>query len=369
MSWLTRKQKGYLGIDFGAGGVKVVQLAPRDSRGTLHTYGFSELAPEEMGVSYLDNPEAAGILLKQVCAKARTTVTAAVAALPIPSVFSAVLSIAQVPRKELRQAVEWEAKKLIPLPLEDVTLDFRELKHASPSPSPADKDASKGEKGEPEKTEPRGLQVLLTAAPKSIIEKYLTIAKHAGIELSSLETEAFALIRATIGTDPAPVVLIDIGALRSNILFVDQGIPMLTRSVEIGGKKCTEAIAAALQISLTQAEALKRDLGARPLPGTSAGQIPSLLRETLTPLVNELHYSFSVYKTHNHIARAPEKIILVGGGAGLSGLSEMLTTEFNLRTFLGNPWERVDFHSDLRPLIDAFGNRFAVAVGLALRNI
>lgn len=361
MGFFKQKPKGYLGIDFGAGGIKILQLQPKDGRGLLYTYGFSEIAPEDMGANYIENTEAAGALLKLICAKAKTTTLQAVAALPIPSVFSAVLSLAAVPRKELAQAVQWEAKKLIPLPLTEVTLDFKELKFA---PEKAEK-----QEGKEEKKEAKSIEILLTAAPKGIIDKYLAIAKIAGITLSSLETEAFALIRSVVGTDPTPTVLIDIGAVRSNILFVDRGIPMLTRSVEIGGKKCTEAIAATLGLTLTEAESMKRDLGVKPLPGTTAGKLPALLQETLTPLINELHYSFNVYKTRNAIARPPERIILIGGGAGLPGLADMLTAEFNLRTFLGNPWERVDFHPDLKGLVDSFGSRFAVAIGLALRNV
>ena len=128
MSFFKQKPKGYLGIDFGAGGIKILQLQPRDGRARLFTYGFSEIGPEEIGANYLENAEAAGALLKLICAKAKTTTLHAVAALPIPSVFSAVLSLAAVPRKELAQAVQWEAKKLIPLPLAEVTLDFKELK-------------------------------------------------------------------------------------------------------------------------------------------------------------------------------------------------------------------------------------------------
>ncbi|OGL66635.1 hypothetical protein A3B21_02930 [Candidatus Uhrbacteria bacterium RIFCSPLOWO2_01_FULL_47_24] len=356
MSIFKRKQKGHIGIDFGAGGIKIIQLQPGDGRGNLFTYGFSERTPEEMGVDYIENPEATAALLKTICSKARTTTTSAVAALPIPTVFSAVLSIAPVPKKELAKAVEWEAKKLIPLPLEEVTLDFKELRF------PDEETTAKKTFGE------KQISVLLTAAPKSVIDKYVAIAKAAGLTLTSLETEAFALIRAMVGVDPAPVIIVDMGAVRSNILFVDRGIPMLIRSVEIGGKKCTEAIASALSIDMNRAEAMKRDLGIAPLPGSAPGQMPTLLKDVLTPLLNEMKYSFNVYRTRSVIARPPEKIILSGGGAGLPGLSELITSEFNIKSFLGNPWERVNFQDDLIPLLYTFGSRFAVAIGLALRN-
>lgn len=344
-----KSKKGYLGIDLGVAGIKVVQLQKSALGGKLFTYGFSERAPEESGKDYLEAAQETGALLKEVCSRARTTTAVAVGALPVHAVFSSVISIAPSPQRELRQAVEREAQKLIPLPLDEVILDFKMVQAAQ----------------ETEKT----VAVLITAAPKRIVEQYLQIAKSAGIAFGSLETEAFALIRALLGNDPTATVILDMGAVRSNILFVDRGIPVLTRSVNIGGKQCTEAIARSLNVSLEQAEAIKLDLGNVPLPGASPSVLPPPLKEALRPLVNELNYSFGVYRASNKSVRLPERIILTGGGSGLSGLPEAFSAEFNTRTFVGNPWERVDAHPDLQSLLQSLGSRFAVAIGLALRNL
>lgn len=365
MKLFGKKQKGILGIDFGAGGIKVIQLQSADGNGMLFTYGHVEFSPAETGMDYLENSKGAGELLKNICAKARTTSIRAVAALPMPAVFSAVVTIASVPRKELESAVRWEAKKLIPLPLEEVALDFKILKRENSIKKPAHSpgDASRDKKSDTPTT------VLLTAAPKSIIEKYITVARVAGITLESLETEAFALIRALIGNDPTPTAIVDIGALRSNILIVDYGIPMLSRSVEVGGKKMTEAIASSTGIDLTRAEAIKRDLGATASNAGAAQAFPDVLREVLRPLLNELQYSFNVYRTRNTITRPVERIMLTGGSSGIPWLAELFEKEFNVRTFIGNPWERIKYHPDLEQSLRGFGSKFAVAIGLALRGI
>ncbi|KKU73985.1 MAG: Competence protein PilM [Parcubacteria group bacterium GW2011_GWA2_47_26] len=364
MSALFRsKTKSYLGIDLGAGGIKVVELRAMDGKGNLITYGFSDRAPDEIGTDYLDNAEETGGLLQKICKAARTTTLQAVTALPIPAVFSAVLSIGAVPKKELPAAVQWEAKKLIPLPLEEVVLDWRIL-----SKEEGGKAAAKTE-GQEEPAKEKTMEVLLTAAPKSIIEKYVVIAKMAGLTLASLETESFALIRALLGSDPTPTILLDIGALRSNILIIDRGIPFLTRSLEIGGKRCTEVVAASLQVSLDRAEEIKRDLSSTPLPGTTPGELPAVFEDIFAPLINEIKYSVNVYRTRNTVARMPERIIFTGGGSTLPGLTEFFESKFNIRAFRGNPWERVQYHQDLVPLLQDLGPKFSVAIGLALRNL
>ena len=237
----------------------------------------------------------------------------------------------------------------MPFPLEQVKWDWRILKSV------------KTEKGTDQSS-----AVLLTAAPKSIIEKYLALAKAAELTLVALETEAFALIRALLGADPTPTVLLDIGSVKSNILIVDSAIPMLTRSIDVGGQKYTQAMAQLLNVPLSKAEAMKRDVSALPGAGT---QFHDLLKEVFSPLFSELKYSLQVYRTRNDGAAMPERIILTGGSSRISGLRELMEQEFNLKTYLGNPWEAVQYHPDLQGLLAELGPRFSVAIGLALRNL
>ena len=345
-----QKPKGYLGVDIGACGVKVVQLNPgAGGKAMLFTYGFAERAAGEAPLSVLEHSDEVGKLLKEVCGKARTTTSAAIGALPIPQVFSSVVNIAPAEKKELKAVVDREAKKLLPRPLEEMALDFKEL------PPVAVKGTA--QVSETQKT----IEVLLTAAPKDIVDKYRALLADAGLVPVSLETEAFALIRALLGSDPTPTVIVDIGGVRSNIILTDRGIPVLTRSVEVGGGRCTEAIATSLKVPPARAEELKRDLG--------EGKLPQACGNIFEPLLNELKNTIAVYKTGNTSGRQIERIVLTGGGALLGGLTEFFSAQFRVRAFIGNPWEQVATHSDLKPILANLGPRLAVAVGLALRKI
>ncbi len=93
-----------------------------------------------------------------------------------------------------------------------------------------------------------------------------------------------------------------------------------------------------------------------------------MLQNVLQPLINEMKYSLTVYESRSTLARMPERIILTGGGAGLSGLPEFIMSHFNIRTFVGNPWERVSSNPDLAPILARLGPKFAVSIGLGLRN-
>lgn len=326
----------------------------RDKKPRLVTYGFTDRSPNELDTDWLADPQATGALVRKICDKAKVTSNGAVTALPIASVFSSVISLPSSAAKELEAAVRWEAKKLIPLPLEEVVLDWKRL-------APLPVVAKEGEKSKEQKT----IEVLLTGAPQDLVQKYVEIFKKAGLSLLSLETESFAFIRSLVGNDPSPVAIVDIGAKKSNIVLVDRGIPFIARSVEVGGKNFTESVARALNVPLEQAEEIKRNIA----DSEAMNNLPTLIKDNLTPLLNEIKYSLNVYRSRNEMTRPIEKIILTGGSALLPKLADYFNEFFNLRTFLGDPWARLSYHTDLTPLLQSIGARFSVAIGLALREV
>lgn len=359
----------YLGVDLGAGGIKVVEFAEEKKRARLTTYGWAERSPLEISVDWLADPPATASILKKICERAHVTATVAVAALPVYSVFSSVISLAKVSNKELAAAVHWEAKKLIPLPVEEMVLDWKILPQTVLSREPLDIKAVPGEVAEPKQE--NAINVLLTAAPKELRDKYIDIFKKAGIMLGSLETEAFAFIRSLVGSDEASTIIVDIGARKSNVLIVERGIPFLAHSVDIGGKHFTESIALALNVPIEKAESLKHDFGTlEHARSGSVGEVfPKILEEVMTPIKDAVQYSLSIHRTQNSSAGVPEKIILTGGSAGLPGLVDYFTRVFDIRTFIGDPWARVLYPAELRPVLDTIGPRFAVGIGLAMRDI
>jgi Tfp pilus assembly PilM family ATPase len=124
-----------------------------------------------------------------------------------------------------------------------------------------------------------------------------------------------------------------------------------------------------LHIPPARAEEMKRDLGAAARVSPAAGKIAISCASVFEPLVNELKYSFNMYKSSSTRVRPIERMVLTGGGAALAGLAEFLTATFAVRAFIGNPWEQVNFHADLKPLLQSLGPRLTVALGLALRPL
>ncbi len=347
----------------------------------LITYGYFNRALDQSPVTpaQLDAAEM-GKIIKQVCNKAKTTNTKAVSALPAFSVFSSILSLPPLKESVLKTTIESEAKKVVPLPIEQMVLDWKIIDDLPDSQLTGKTVVLENQPGAEAngqfnkkaflKINPgapaKNIKILLTAAPKELVKKYIDIFRFAGLELLSLDTEAFALIRSLVGNDKSALMIVDIGSAVTNVVVVINGIPILSRSIQMGGTSITQTIASNLGISLDQAEQFKYDLTLN--QSGPEKKLPKAIEVALTPIIDEIKYSLNFYQSRG--PKKIEKIILSGGSSLLFfSLPDYLSQTLGLRVYRGDPWARVIYPQDLKPVLDEIGPRFSVAVGLALRNI
>jgi type IV pilus assembly protein PilM len=212
------------------------------------------------------------------------------------------------------------------------------------------------------------IKILLTAAPKNLVEKYIRIFKAAGLKLLSLETEAFALERSLGGNASQPVMIIDIGSVSSDVVIIDRGVPVLTRSIDTGGVTITQAVMKSLNVDLKRAEQFKRDIG---FSSSGPGDLPEIIKTTINPIINEVKYCLDIYFTQQSEGETHslEKIILTGGSAFLPDLVNYLNQLLEIKVIIGDPWDKVIYPLELKPVLQELAPRFSVAVGLAMREI
>ncbi|MBI5135222.1 pilus assembly protein PilM [Candidatus Uhrbacteria bacterium] len=390
----------YLGVDIGASGIKVVELANDNGRPRLVTYGIIENLFEQIGtIDPRDQTDVVAAQLKKLLKLAHTTTSKGIAALPTFSVFSSTLSMMPMAPKELVSAIRWEAKKIVPLPLDDMILDYKVLGEVTgqsgQSKAPANAPIGTGSVGtmpstddqqpvppegvqqqeEVRKDEQRTVRVLLTAAARDLVNRYVEVFKKASITVLSLETEAFALVRSLVGVDRTLIMIVDIGAVNSDFSIIDNGIPVMNRSIDLGGMAITRAMSEGLKLSLREAEQYKRDVG---LPVAVNAPLPQYFQDVLTPIVNEIRYLLNLYQRQVETvgsvtgSRAPmklEKIILTGGTSFLPGFVQYLSAQLNIKAYIGDPWARVIVPQELKPVLTDLGPKLSIAVGLAMREI
>src|SRR3989344_2191021 len=120
-------KKSFLGVDIGTAAVKIVELASRNEQPTLLTYGYAEAQTDLVRSNSAATIQKVAHVLKSLIKKARVSTTRSIAALPTFAVFNSIISLPKMSRKDLSAAVRWEAKKFIPLPIEEMILDWKIL--------------------------------------------------------------------------------------------------------------------------------------------------------------------------------------------------------------------------------------------------
>lgn len=364
MSFLGKKSASIIGVDIGTSSVKLVELAHEDGRARLVTYGFIDQIQRDIRSTVQEDTAFMAEQIKAVMSKTRFTTKSAIAALPTYAVFTSLISLPFMTKDELSSAVHWEARKIIPLPLDEIVLDYQVL-NWSPAPS-------SGLLKKSSAPHPEFLKILITGAAKETVKRYSEIFELSGLTLTSLETEMFALSRCLIGDDPAEIMIVEIGATTTDIVIVENGIPFLSRTIETGGSALTRAIVSSLNISERRAEQLKRDIGIIAFDQQSGG-VPKILESALEPLIHEIKYTFNLYKDlsirpSDTATGNIEKVILTGGTALMPNFVNYLSQVLQTRAIVGDPWARVAYPDDLRPVLAGVGSKFSVALGLALRN-
>lgn len=351
-----------LGVDLGTTGLKVVELAPDAGRIRLVTYGYADVPfGGDASALSIDEPKKLAEVLRGIIKASGMKATKAVASLPAQSVFHAIISIPapKSAKDDIRPVVEAQAGKLLPLPVSEMIIDSHIIdKDLLPKEGAPVTDA-------PPEQRVKTVRVQVTAAPKALVEKYLAVFALAKIELISLETEVFALMRSLIGKDNAKTMIVDIGGERTNILIAERGVPYLTRGIKSGGGAVTDALASAMSIGLPEAEATKKDLVLN-----AGSAMPPAILAAIKPLLHEVKYALDINLQENTQQPRPvDKVILTGGSAALAGIDVAMTNTLNTNVYVGDPWARIATPPESRGVLDEVGSRLAVAIGLAMRVI
>lgn len=333
---LFSQKKSILGIDIGTTNIKIAQITSDGDKHFLDTYGLVDVA-FEIDENREDIIQQTVTILNSLMQKAGVTSKKIVASLANSAVFTSIIEMPKMDDADLKTAVEFEAKKYVPLPMNELTLSWTVVDRNLEGKS----------------------TILLTAVPNSILRSYLKIFELAKLEPQALEIEALALIRSIVGDDKGNNLLIDIGAKTTHLNITERGNLLLTRNIPVGGETITDKISQSLRITKARAEQFKKEFGIN-----QASIIPETIKPILMTIKQEAIQLQSIYRARSKIF---DKIILVGGGSNLPGMIEFLS-DLGVPITKGDPLNRLTYNPELKPLLSQYSGNLAVAIGLALRT-
>ncbi len=350
--------KKILGIDIGTTTIKIVEVA-KTRQGVFELKNYSHLenyghlerindAFQTSGLKLLEKEVAK--ILRFLLKKMRARTKKVVFSVPIYSVFVNTFEMPPMPLEDLKKALPYQARRLIPFPISEVLLDWFLIK-----PSP-------------EEIKFRNLNkeiVFLIAFPKELISRYQRISEIADLEFKMVELEGLALKESLI-EDKEPVLVLDIGSRVTNFLIYDYGFLRINRFFDLASGDISEIIASGLRIDPWRAEEFKRRVGLK--PEESEREISNLIYPIIDSIFREVQKIIAFYL--NKTGRKIKKMILSGGMASMPGFLEYSRAQFpEIIVKKANAFAKIRYQKELTPIIEELKTSFGVCNGLALKYL
>lgn len=357
-SFLDKKSQSVLGVDIGSSSIKMVQISRKNGHPVLETYGELSLGPyagkavgESTNLPAQKIVEAVNDMLKEKEVNITTNICGV--SIPFASSLMAVLDLPQVPQKQLADMVPLEARKYVPVPISEVSLDWYVI--------PKERDVEEEEKSDSLKK----MEVFVVAIHNDTINKYKDIVDKTNLATSFFEIEIFSTMRSILNDEIAPIMILDMGATSTKLYIVEKGILRSSHMIEKGSHNITDELSKSLGISIEDAEYMKREKG---LLGERNGiQLKDVATFTLNYIFSEASHVLVAYqKKYN---KNVSKVVLVGGGSALKGIVDVAKNMFQTEVVAGDPFGKVVAPAFLEKVLKDTGPEFAVAVGVALRKL
>jgi len=317
--WPFPNQSGVFGLDIGYETLKLVELKDRHTLSGMCNFALTDRILEK---DCFKDINATADMIKQVCTSAKPFPIKGqkiVSSLPETFVFSKTVQMPTMSAEEYREAIPTEASQYLPIPIDEVYLDYQVL-----STHP-DKPLS---------------ELLIVATPKRLADEYAELANKAGLELIALETKPLAVGRALIGQGQSKgIAIVEIGTEVTRISIWDKGSIHLVTSVDVGKNQIAHTVNLDDKSNVFGNKA------------DEAGII--------APIIDELVAATRYHQNRDYQPDPVTKILLCGSGAKFNGIDKYVEKKTSTKTEIASP----DIRGKIQP-----GPEFVTAYGLALRN-
>jgi type IV pilus assembly protein PilM len=307
-----RRSSQVLGVDIGTNSIKMCLL----KKNKTGDFVLSKMASRSYEKDLLNDgniidPVYLAQELKNLVGAHSIPTRVAASALSSYSVITKRITMPFLEKEALESSIRLEVENIIPFPLKEIYFSYYIM----------------GIDDEKEGM----MNLLIVAAKKEIVDGYVATFDEAGLDLSVLDVDIFAvtnLIESIYQPKGYSVLVADVGASVTNIAIVKEVNIEFTREILIGGKYVTAEIARANNISPKEAEERKIHLG---------DDVRPLLQDLVSSVSSEISKTVNFY-----VATKPRetvgKIYLTGGSCRLPGLKDQIEKETGTSVEILNPF-------------------------------
>ncbi|MBP9836283.1 MAG: type IV pilus assembly protein PilM [Candidatus Pacebacteria bacterium] len=335
-----------VGIDIGSSSIKVVEVQENGGALSLTTYGELQLGPyanQDIGQSVVLDAKQEQQALVDVVRESAVKANKAVFAMPLSSSFVTMIDFEADIKEDISSRVRVEARKYIPVPISEVTLDWAEIESEN-------------------NTNQKHRNVLVAAIQNQALNRFKTLMQFANLKEPPTEIECFSAIRGVYDEKEENMAVIDIGAVSTKLYIAHKGLLRRMHRVRAGGAIATKRIASALELSFEEAEIKKRlikkdDADFREVARFHDSSYDRTWQE-FRQVIKEYEDSASIKL---------DKVYITGGGSIFPTTKILVQDILRKEVVVVNAFSKVSYPAFMQDIIFELNPAFHVALGAALR--
>jgi type IV pilus assembly protein PilM len=331
-----------VGLDIGSTTIRAVETRRGKNGPSIVRWGDARMPEGTVRSGIIQDHEAVTVALRKLWSASHFGCRKVVLGLTNPQVVVREMSVSNLPGRKMREALPFQVRDALPLPVERSILDFCPLEDPGTAAT---------------------VRGLLIAAPKDAVLAAVQAVERASLHVTRVDLASLALLRAVAGCDGQVEAIVDIGAQATNVVVHEDGAPLIVRTIPRGGDDITSMVASRLGLPAAEADALKCRVG---LSTDTDPAVAAVIREAVGPLINEIRSSFA-YVTAGERHSPVTRVVLSGGASQLVGLADELGRQLDLTVVAANPGARLnDAARGKQDGIEGFQSAAAVSIGLTL---
>lgn len=349
-SFLSKKDSNRVavGIDIGSTSIKLVQLSLKNNRIHLDTYGSISLGPYNnlpVGVSTTPTPEKMNEALNELIKECSADPKRIGVALPTSaSLFRDISVPALINNTEINTVVATEARRVIPVPVADVDIDWL------PIPMEILPDSVKSIEKK---------HLLLVAVSHESQKRISSYFTSPNIAPMLYELEVFSSMRVVYTHERAPIVLIDLGASHIKVSIIHEGSMRRAVSLDRGFNELDNTLVnSGLDFSMAHNIKHSSDI-------SSVGENETLMRNSYLSILKDVQNVISEYEQYSHSSCS--RIVLLGGGAQMKGIVKLTQDVLGVTTEKSHPFSTVIVPELVKDIVPGIESEFTITTGLAMR--
>jgi type IV pilus assembly protein PilM len=214
-----------------------------------------------------------------------------------------------------------------------------------------------------------GVDVIVAAYPKEIVDTWCSICKEEGLMPVSFTVDIEAVAKAVVDDHTTEnVMVVNIGSSETVVGVVCANILRYSAVVNFGTKLIIPSLKKVNPtFSPEEVVSFKENVGVLPIRKRREEsevllQIMSLLKDELISQLQRWH------SKESNKERRIDKIILCGESVYIAGLVEYLGKEISVPVIRGDVWKHVVVEDTIPPIPQSKSTEFATSIGLALEK-